>query len=405
MKNQGVWITRILSFLLCGFIFAYMGYHILQLFNESVGTVTTVLKTTTITQPANGVIVRNEKTLPLPDGLLNFSAGEGEKVSSGQTLAVSYHSAEAKQQSIEYQSLTARRDLLSYIMAHGTAITDATQTDEQIRLHMAEMLSSKDAGRAADSSEAAAELKTLIFYQAYSYDSVSLLEPMIAALNGQIEAISASLTSGSAVLRADEPGLFSSVNDGLEAVWTPEVLRDITVSDFEALLIRQPSPPNDSLCRLIRDWTWYYVFLLPTSEARNLPDSITICFSDGFQTDMNKRYTSESENGNCVIVLESGRQLTKYISERHMQAEILQSTHSGVRIPQRGLRIDENGQRYVYCRILGRVVRKDVNIIDELDEENYYLSEYTPADKNSLLPGDEVIVSGKDLYDGKILDT
>jgi len=48
-------------------------------------------------------------------------------------------------------------------------------------------------------------------------------------------------------------------------------------------------------------------------------------------------------------------------------------------------------------------VRKDVNLYGELERDNYYLAEYYPGESGALLPGDEIIVAGKGLSDGRVL--
>ena len=403
MKNQGFWITRILSFVLCLFIVIYMGYHILDMFDNSVGTVTTVLRTSTITQPVAGVIVRDEAVVPLPGGLLEFTVSESERVSRGQALAVSYQSEETKQQNRELQALKARRALFEYVMRHGASLTDVGDTDARIRQHMARLLSEVGAGRVATASEAGTELKTLIFYQAYSFDGTELLAPKIDELNSRIAALSESV-SGVNALTADEPGLFSSVTDGLESVWTPALLSGLSVTEYNRLAEQGTVPPDSALYRIVRDWRWFYVFPMPSAYARALPETVAIRFGDEEEMTMRKHSVSQPEDGERVVILTSDRQIPYVFAARRIGAEIIRETFSGVRIPSDGVRIDmETGQRFVYCLILGRVVRKDVEIMEELNQDNYHLSPYTPENRDSLLPGDEVIVSGRDLFDGKIL--
>ena len=63
----------------------------------------------------------------------------------------------------------------------------------------------------------------------------------------------------------------------------------------------------------------------------------------------------------------------------------------------------ETGGYFVYCLLIGRIVRKDVNLYSELERDNYYLAEYHPGDIDALRPGDDIIVAGKGLSDGRIL--
>ena len=121
MKNQGVLILRVIAFLLCVFVVSYMGYHILNLFDQPIRTVDAVMKTTQLTQPVSGIVVRNERKLPLPGGVVQFLPDEGQRVSAGQTLAVSHNSSDALQKNRELRVLEERRELLAAAAAGYSA--------------------------------------------------------------------------------------------------------------------------------------------------------------------------------------------------------------------------------------------------------------------------------------------
>ncbi|MCL2082337.1 MAG: hypothetical protein FWH04_03750 [Oscillospiraceae bacterium] len=401
MRNQGVWIMGVTTVLISLFVVLYMGNHILSLFSQPIQTVTAVLKDAQITCSVSGTVVRDEDVLPLPEGLIRFSVREGERVSVGQALAEAYRNSDELQRSREMRTLEEHRDLLGYVAGHSTAVTDISLFDQKIRKALADILYSVDSDKLPALPGQTRELKALLVRQSYAFDDRNPLKSKTREIDRQIREISQSI-SASTALMADRPGLFSSATDGLEEVWTPSRLQNITVSDWLELSEHKASQPDDQAVRLVRGWNWHYVFSLPEEQAQLLKSPVQLRFQDGTEMMFDIEHISQADGGVRVVVLKSDEFLGQYLSERRIGAEIILSTYVGVRIPQNGLRIDQEGQRYVFCVILGSVVRKNVEIISDLEQDNYYLAKHNPGDKNSIMPTDEIITAGKDLYDGKI---
>ncbi|MDR1670044.1 MAG: hypothetical protein LBR76_08805 [Oscillospiraceae bacterium] len=405
MKNQGFWIIRILAFALCLFVVGYMGYHVFDSFSDPIRTVTAVLTATSEALPVEGVVVRDEQPLQLPPGVIELIAAESERVSAGQAIAVTYQNETARANSRELAAKIARRDLLAYIATYSGIVTDTAALDSELRTRTAALLSDVAGGTLSGLSEQSVEIKALLFRQEHFYEGSAILTPLINQLNAEIDALSASVASASTSLRAERPGLFSPLTDGLESVWTPESLDALTVSGFTGLSERRPSPPDETKGRLVNGWTWRFVCLLPEYEAKTLASVVTIRFTGGLTCQMIPEAVSEAEDGQCVVTFTADRYIDRVISERRLQGELIFTDYEGVRIPQNGLRYDnETGGYYVYCLLLGRAVRKDVTLYGDIERDNYYLAEYAPGVRNALLPGDEIITDGKDLYDGKVIE-
>jgi hypothetical protein len=404
-KNQGFWITRVVSFVVCLFILIYMGHHVFSAFGgEPVRTVTAVLTATSESLPVSGIIVRDENTFPLPTGLIELTAGEAERVSKGQTIAISFQNEAARRDSKLAADLAARRDLLRHISGRSGIVTDPSALDEEFRNRAASMLADISSGRLASLPQQSAELKAILFHQAHSYEGASILMPRIEELNEELAALSASVSDTSTAVRTDEPGLFSALTDGLENQLTPEALKGLSVSDFKALNGLRSHPPDDTKGRLVRGWTWRFVCLLPAYEAKTLGRSAAIRTAGGQTYQLTTEYVSPEDGGECAVVFSGDRYIGTVISERRLQGELVYTEYEGVRIPWEGLRYDEEAnEHFVYCLLLGRIIRKNVTLYSELERDSYYLAVHFPGVSGALLPGDEIIVAGKDLAEGKIL--
>jgi hypothetical protein len=402
MKNQGYWIRRIISLVFCVFIIFFMGSHLVSFFNNPLQTVTAVLAKTTESLPVTGVVSRDESVFSLPPGFIELTASEGERVSAGQTLAISFQSESARQNSQNLAAKTEERDLLNYIAGFGGIASDRTMLDAEVRLRAASFLANASQGSTASLPRQAADIKALLFHQSNSNEGTAILLPRIQSLNEDISVLSGSLSGSSTALRAEEPGLFSALTDGLEYVWSPDAVRRISVSDFNSLNGLRSQPSDGLSGRLIQGWSWRLICLQPAYQAQTLGPEAFIRFSNGFSHRFTVEYVSPEDNGVCAVVLFSDSFINRVISERRMQGELILQEYEGVRIPWEGLRIDGD-THFVYCMLRGQVVRKDVTLYSELERDNYYLAEYHPWDRNALRPGDEIIIAGKDLSDGKVI--
>ena len=69
-------------------------------------------------------------------------------------------------------------------------------------------------------------------------------------------------------------------------------------------------------------------------------------------------------------------------------------------MPEEALRVQDN-KKGVYVKKGGKAVFREINIL--LQENGYLLVEEVVSDPNALKVYDEVIIKGKDIYDGKLL--
>ena len=86
---------------------------------------------------------------------------------------------------------------------------------------------------------------------------------------------------------------------------------------------------------------------------------------------------------------------------RQQSADIVFTSYAGLRVPKEAIRVDEDGQVGVYILEGSNASWKSVNILHDNGET--YVVELDQSSVNNLWPGDEIIVTGRDLYDGKVV--
>lgn len=111
---------------------------------------------------------------------------------------------------------------------------------------------------------------------------------------------------------------------------------------------------------------------------------------------MDVEWISQEEEGQRAVVLSCTDHLSDVLSLRMQDAEILLAEDSGLRIPRRSLHVDEEGRAYVYVQTALLTEKKLVTV--QRDYGDFYL-----VTSDELRAGDQIIVSAKNLYEGKVV--
>lgn len=163
---------------------------------------------------------------------------------------------------------------------------------------------------------------------------------------------------------------------------------------------------------------WQFAALVSQEEGERLAreSRVTLRFASDFTQDilMEVVRVGEPENGQAVVVLSTDRCLEQTTLLRRQTAELIFDSRTGLRVPKGAVRMidgtrtdEETGEttQYntlgVYVVTAGRAEFKPVEILAEGDE--FYVVRSVNQDRKALRAGDEVVIRGTGLYDGKLL--
>ncbi|MDR0248301.1 MAG: hypothetical protein LBI44_01355 [Oscillospiraceae bacterium] len=407
MKNQGYWALKIITAVFGVLMTLYMGYHIFSAFYDPLTTVTAVLLHPEDTLPVQGVFVRDERLIPMPDGPIEYSAANGERVSRGQRVAVVYADESALTAGAELAALRQRLEQLTAVANRQPTLTGSAALQAEVRRGLLTLRSVYDSGRLAGLRDGALELRASLYRLEYTINRDIDMTPLIEDVRAQITALENRVFPVSTVAVSPEAGLFYSSPDGFEQLLPFDSTLGISADRLLTLMLAKPPRPAGNTAKLVFGLEHQYAFILPDAQARALGKTVELRFTDERSSELltfSVLSVSSPSEGLSAVTVSSNRYLSRYIGKRRMDAELVTASHSGVRVPRSAVRVDEDGVTYVFCRVLNQVVRKNIRIILEVERENFYLAEYLPESTRNLLPGDTIITSGKDLYDKKVLE-
>ncbi|MBR5571662.1 MAG: hypothetical protein IKV99_03370 [Oscillospiraceae bacterium] len=380
------------------FYFAVQGYHY---FSDPINTTFVYASHEWEAIETEGFLVRDEETFHSDMTTLHHALREGEKVGKNQTLAIAFPDSGALNRVERLDALEMQAQQLSFALESFLDGDAALKLDDNIREDLTafhQAIATGDYTRGEDERTA---LKTAILKRDYTYTSQEQIEFDLNAVEQKIKE-EESLLNGTDIT-APKSGIFSAVCDGYEGVLTPALLGEVSPSALTAI---QPEAQRANVGKLIYGDTWYYVTVITQEQAQMLEDrsAISVQFAKGFTApfSMAVRHISEPENGKCVLWLSTREYMAQTTLLRQQSASLLLHEYEGLRLPDKALRVNEEGKAGVYCVIGARARYKGVSVLYHGD--GYVLVRPTDTGETSLLrQGDQVIVTTAELYDGKVI--
>lgn len=424
MKQRALGTKILLAVITLGVV-AYFGMQALQYFADPLTTTAAYTYQVDRSVSLSGYVVREELVLEGGDGLLRLQRTEGERVSAGGTVAVVYADQASLDRQTELDTLEARLEQLEFAQEAAEGAEVALKLDNQIIQSILDLRGSLAADRLDKAETYGDTLRSLVLKRDYTYSETEDLSGQITELKSQISSLRTQAASSTRRITAPEAGLYSAVVDGYEQVLTPEILETLTPSSLTAVQADE-SLQSSEVGKLILGDDWYYAAVVSQANAETLSEarSMYLRFSKGVEQDLPVKvfHVSEAENGQVVVVLRGNTYLPELTLLRQQSAEVILGSLEGIRVPREALRaektsVDENGQRVtteqtgVYCLVGMEARFKPVEVLYSGDGFALVRSIYNTASGDltssqevaRLRDGDQVIVTGRDLYDGKVL--
>ncbi|WP_294552933.1 HlyD family efflux transporter periplasmic adaptor subunit [uncultured Pseudoflavonifractor sp.] len=415
--KEGKIVNRVVMLVLLGAVLVYLFMYAWRSFTDRMVTMTCYTYTLDQVTEATGLLVRDEYVLPARSGLVEVLPAEGERVGVGQTLAYLYQDAAALERRQQLDALSQELEQIKYSLSHTDDMSDNAKLSEEILSQIASLRSSVAARDFTSLEDDTMELRALVYKRDYSSTGdITDLQNAKAELESQIQALTTAAGQDTTSVVADRAGVFSSMVDGWESLITPAMLETLTPSQLTELEQSTVTPEDGTVGKLITSTKWYFACVLDEDDAgelANLRDDkkkVTVRFSRDWsgEVDMTVERISDPENGKVVAVLSSKEFLSDTTLLRAQTVSLVYSSTTGIRIPKNALYQNGSGQWGVYAIVGAFAEFKPVEIVG--DEEDYYLVNpvaVAPGDNNeakrSLRAGDEIILSGEELYDGKVV--
>ena len=416
----------LLAFVTLG-VLAYFAVQAVRYFGDPLTTTLAYRYQVETATDLTGYVVREEAVLPDDGGgQRQLQRTEGERVSAGGLVALVYADQASVERQEEIRSLETQIEQLQYAREAALGAEVSQRLDVQILQNMVDYRAAVTADRLDRAEDWGAELRSLVLKRDYTASDTTDVSARIAELQAQVDSLEAQAGASVRRVTAPQAGLYSAVVDGYEAVLTPESLETLTPGKLDRLAPDEAARSASSVGKLVLGDTWYYAANLDEGEAALLQDStgLKLRFAKGVSQDLDVElvFVSEPEGGRVTAVFRGDTYLSELTLLRQQSAKVIRRTTEGIRVPIESVRLREEtvtgedgtettvSQTGVYC-VVGMEARfKPVDVLYSGEEFALVRSTLDRAEDVTaaqeqirIRPGDQVIVTAYDLYDGKVL--
>ncbi|MDR1117060.1 MAG: hypothetical protein LBL09_02295 [Oscillospiraceae bacterium] len=406
--KQGRVIYAVITAIIFLAFASYMTVYVVNAVTSPFKTVEAIIYTVEETAALDGYFFRDELLIPSSSsaGVAEAQVKDGARVARGQNLVVTYSDAATMEKRKEILDAEYRIEQLS--SAAGGESVGMSKLDASLSEEIYKLVYSAEKGEFTGVYSSGEKLKAYVLARDFAYSAEGKAEAAgaVEALRTELSALRSQVSGGVASVAAPASGYFSSYLDGYEQVLERSDADDINVAALENISKLRQTADRSAYCgKLVTSYEWRYAAVVPSEVAAGLEQGsrVTLRFTEDYIGDIRVtvQRIGEDEGGKRVVAFSCTTLMSDLINQRRQSAEILLGAYEGIRVPKEALRVGEDGNIGVYCLIAMQA--KFIRVEQIYETETHYIVKYDVSQKDILRPGDEIIVSSKNLYDGKII--
>lgn len=352
-----------------------------------------------------GIIIRNEALVTSSGGgVMHFVIGDGNRVAKDGVIANIYDSESASITLERIDSVSSKiKDIEEMLSYNDLEAADLDMINAKVSKNLNNLIVSGANGNYDSFSEKSDELLSSYNRRQAAMGETADFSAQLSALKSEREQLSSSLPAAKGTLKAAQSGYFVSKADGYENALTCDNLDKITPEYLNG--IKAESVNENIVGKIVSDYEWYIAAEVSINESLNYKEgeSLTIYTSvksyPKLPVTVSKINISESSGG-AVVLFACNDMNSELASMRTGPMTVVKKEYSGLKVPRSALRVVDS-KRGVYVLTGMQVKFVEVNVL--FADGEYIICEKQTSDDTVLRLYDEVIVKGKNLYDGKII--
>ena len=354
------------------------------------------------------------------DGAIVTVVSEGDRVSKGQLIANVYPDESDALLQDEIGRVTRRIEILEDSAVDSKfVISDLALIDEDITSVLNEVCRASSRGNLSSAISASSEFLVKLNKRDLIVDSGFDYTSELSKLKAEKQQLESRISSISSPIYASSAGYFYGDVDGYENIFKVSDVSKITLDSLSKYTQAEPDEEilGSGAVKIVKNFIWYLVCVVDSESLLDLKQGrdYTLSFPENSDAEITMkldRIVSETNSPTACCIFRVNKLPTDFTYNRFQTAEIVKKSIEGLSVPKKALRVVD-GVEGVYI-LVGDVVRfRRVERIAE--EDGYYVVKYIKpgyysdmeeeqnSDIEPLALYDNIIVSGKNLFDGKIV--
>lgn len=404
--KQGTFFTKIIFVVLLAALLAYVVFSACSSLQAGITTTTALAYEAGEGLSTTGLVVRDETVIHSDYGINVLTRAEGEKVSTGATVAVTYEDSSAQELQSQITTMEEQLAQLQYVYESSSSKMDKNTLDDEILADIIQCATYTARDNLIAVPVPASQVKSQVLRRYMDVENINELQSRINQLNNELTQLRSQVSSGTSTITADVSGFFSGAVDGYETILSSAALETMTIGQYNDLYQQQVQPPSSAIGKLVTSSVWYYVTLVEDEQVEGLErgDTVTVTFSHNFQEQLTMSVwrLSDSVDGQRLLILSCNDYITDATGLRSQAADIVTHSYAGLRVPKQAIYYSEEaGSAGVYVLEGSNAVWKNVEILHDLGES--YIVREDKSSIDNLWPGDEIIITSQELFDGKVV--
>lgn len=397
----------VLKVVLALIIIVFLGAQIYASVYNPITTQSAQFETATDGLQITGYVIRKETVIKnSSSGTLHFLISDGERVAKGGTLADIYNSDSASLTVNKIVSLNERIKDFEEIEAYNNVqAPDIALANTKVNTALCELIYNSGAGNySAFLSDSNDLISAVNRRQAITGEQTDF-SGQLSELKSQLSELNSSLPSPIGSVKSGLSGYFVSSVDGYEDVLLPDKLDQITPDFLDNIKSQKPS--DDAIGKVVSDYEWYIAAKVKINDSLKYKQGDSLKINTGIKASpvLNvtvKQINISASGGDAVIIFACSQMNSKLAGMRSGNMTVITKQYSGLKVSKDALRVMDGKTTGVY--VVSGLTVKFVKVDIIYRNEDYIICKQEQSNENVLRIYDEVIVKGKNLYDGKVID-
>ena len=357
---------------------------------------------------AEGLIFRSETVIPSAgNGHCYYTVTNGARVAKDGVIASVYSSENDGLLAQQISEIDAHIAILRGLQSNdSSAHITLDIIDTQLMVTLNALIADAGDGMFKQTGSVKNDLLSLLSKKQIITGKTVDFSAEIAKLEQKKKELSAQYRSALSVIKAPVAGYFVDNVDGYETMLSSVDPLALSVSELRELISAQPSVTDQGAGMIVGGYEWFFACVVPDSFYNTLSVDSSISLKMNFVSDEEIPVTvaacNKDNEGNLAVVFRCANMSEELSDIRKETAQLLIVRHSGLKVPKRAIVINDSMEAGVYIRSGNMAVFRKIEqiysepadyVISKIADESGYLQLY-----------DDIIVSGKGLYDGKSIE-
>ncbi len=352
-------------------------------------------------------IIRKEEIIKgNGNGALHFVTPDGSRVSKGGKVAEIYDNAEASITVSKIDAINKKiADIKEISGYNDVAAADLELVNSRVKTALNNLIYSCASNNFSEASSFADEFLSAVNKKKFITGETDDFSAQLSELKSGLNSLKAKLPSPKGSITAKKSGYFVSAVDGYETKLSPDDIGKITPEYLSS--VKPDSVSDNAIGKIVSDYEWYIAAVVSLNDSLKYKEGDTLTVKTSIRNNPTLNVTVEkinvsSDSDNAAVILACQEMNSDLASMRTGNITLVNNEYSGLKLSKKSLRVVK-GQTGVYV-VSGLSIKfVKVNVIYTTDD--YIVCEQTTTNDSDVLRlYDEVIVKGKNLYDGKIIN-